>query len=618
MNRNDAMRNRTINVQGIPGQPVVNQVVQGGVAMINPICNGNYEQIKVVPQQNRVQTKYENRRRDNHKINAIYDIRSNQSRISGQPLNELHESAKQKVFNKPSINYRFEGNTINDMNGNQINTYNEYNNDYSLAEFYDTSCNEDEGTISIVGYNPFLESSSQNKSHGLNNTRADERLNHYTNERAYMSKGDRIKQAAALAKSSDNVQKRLFQQNAWEQATGHVRAPRKVGTNLYSGVNVRVNDNDEMVFDIGSTKEISNDKRENYIPINNLHETDKSAVRNKQDNYTVDKNKRSNVSEKFIPRSTDIRSQQHIKQQVSDVYKPIIDRDAEKIRKDDYERKLHYEDEANLFTRIVEGFKSMVEPFMRTIDQNNYQERQGNYESNVNQDYVTQDIALRELLDDDMLDYLRKHPNLFYTVDRGQATKYGNDPNLVAPMFEIDLNDQIVRTIATRETNVINVMLKRTSKYGDEYEMISIPIEEVEAALRRDLHNEPNDRILRLNYEDSLKVCQMAIERPDTDRLKTQAPIHYYQREFLNNNDKLMYFSNLKPEELAKKKTRLTVNDYLIHESKTVPDGNVDEKIDLQQTIKDNQIDNSTAKIKANTASKPSVKNTYSKFNGMF
>ena len=637
LGRSEAMRNTTINIQGMAGQPTTNQVVMGGVTMFNPVCNGNYQNINVVPEKNRVISKWENKRREGQQIEGLYNIRNNKSRLNGEAYNRLYDASKQKVINKPSLNYRFEETTgtFKDMNGNEINTYEEFNNDLALTNFYGIDTND--SNVQNISYNPFLQTSSQNKTSGKPNTRADERLNYYTMERPYMTKGDRIKQSTALAKSDENVQTRMFQQTAWEAMNGIVRAPRKIGTTLGRGVNINIAGDGDVVFnpdelltnsDVkpikGSkqqikskdgisvqmneskfrNKSVKNDYRESYkVP----EIEDKASVRTFKTPYNVEIDKRKQVEEKFIPRSTDLRSQQHIQQQITNVYYPLINRDAEKIRKNDYERKLHYHDESNMFTKVIEGFRSIVEPFMRTVTGSEPYKRSTTYSDN---------IQSSNILDDDVIEYLRKHPNLFYTVDRGIKTEYNEQPLKSVPMLELEMNDQIVRSIATRDTNDIKVMLKRTSRIGTEYEIISIPIEEVETTLRKVLQNNPNDRILHLSYEDSLKVCQLALERQECERIRTQAPIHYFQRDFLNSDNKIQYFTNIKKEDFAEKMQHVSVNDELNHINKDIHDLDVISELDIKQIIRDNQMNQSVAKIKTNT-DKPDLRKTYRMFNNM-
>lgn len=231
---------------------VLNQAVQGGVNVMNLQVNGPIRSKEPVPARNRVLTKYENKRRSSENQEALYNIRQADDRfIYGHYLDQqLADKAKQKVFNKPSINFReqvkettlFEGfktgfsaDSLKSMAG--MTTFDldfKDANESGVLRF-----NQDNiGALGISNtqaasmspgsnYNPLLLTSPLNKyDQRYAPGTPDERINFYTGERAYVSKGERQLQAREMATSEYAKERRALQQMANDAANKTPHNPR--------------------------------------------------------------------------------------------------------------------------------------------------------------------------------------------------------------------------------------------------------------------------------------------------------------------------------------------------------------------------------------------------------
>lgn len=233
---------------------VLNQAVQGGANIMNLQVNGPIREKEPVPARNRVLTKFENKRRDTEQQEALYNLRQADDRfIYGHYLDQqLADKAKQKVFNKPSINFREQVKDVHTFEGfksdslKEIAGMNTFDLDFKDAnESGVLRFNQDNigagGIASISGgmfggmggsvvrdsYNPLLLTSPQNKyDQRYAPAMPDERMTYYTGERAYISKGERQLQAREMATSEYAKERRALQQMANDAANKTPHNPR--------------------------------------------------------------------------------------------------------------------------------------------------------------------------------------------------------------------------------------------------------------------------------------------------------------------------------------------------------------------------------------------------------
>ena len=218
----------------------LNQAVQGGSNVMNLQVNGNIRTKEPVPKRNRVLTKYENKRRSTENQEALYNIRQADDRfIYGNYLDQqLTDKAKQKVFNKPSINFREQLKDVQTFDGfksdslKSVYGMNTYDLDFKDAnESGVLRFNQDNiGALGISNnqnYNPLLLTSPENKyDQRYGPSIPDERLTFYTGERSFISKGERQLQAREMAISEYAKERRDLQQIANDAANKTPHNPR--------------------------------------------------------------------------------------------------------------------------------------------------------------------------------------------------------------------------------------------------------------------------------------------------------------------------------------------------------------------------------------------------------
>ena len=218
----------------------LNQAVQGGSNVMNLQVNGNIRTKEPVPKRNRVLTKYENKRRSTENQEALYNIRQADDRfVYGNYLDQqLANKAKQKVFNKPSINFREQLKDVQTFDGfksdslKSVYGMNTYDLDFKDAnESGVLRFNQDNiGALGISNnqnYNPLLLTSTENKyDQRYGQSIPDERLTFYTGERPFISKGERQLQAREMAISEYAKERRDLQQIANDAANKTPHNPR--------------------------------------------------------------------------------------------------------------------------------------------------------------------------------------------------------------------------------------------------------------------------------------------------------------------------------------------------------------------------------------------------------
>ena len=218
----------------------LNQTVQGGSNVMNLQVNGNIRTKEPVPKRNRVLTKYENKRRSTENQEALYNIRQADDRfVYGNYLDQqLADKAKQKVFNKPSINFREQLKNVQTFDGfksdslKSVYGMNTYDLDFKDAnESGVLRFNQDNiGALGISNnqnYNPLLLTSTENKyDQRYGQSIPDERLTFYTGERPFISKGERQLQAREMAISEYAKERRDLQQIANDAANKTPHNPR--------------------------------------------------------------------------------------------------------------------------------------------------------------------------------------------------------------------------------------------------------------------------------------------------------------------------------------------------------------------------------------------------------
>ena len=219
---------------------VLNQAVQGGANVMNLQVNGNIRNKEPVPKRNRVLTKYENKRRSTENQEALYNIRQADDHfVYGNYLDQqLANKAKQKVFNKPSINFREQLKDVQTFDGfksdslKSVYGMNTYDLDFKDAnESGVLRFNQDNiGALGISNnqnYNPLLLTSTENKyDQRYGPSIPDERMTFYTGERSFISKGERQLQAREMATSEYVKEKRDLQQIANDAANKTPHNPR--------------------------------------------------------------------------------------------------------------------------------------------------------------------------------------------------------------------------------------------------------------------------------------------------------------------------------------------------------------------------------------------------------
>lgn len=515
-------------IQGIGDlkEPALNQSVGGGFNIQNLQTTGPMREKPVIPVKGRVLTKYENKRRDTQTTEALYDWRNNVSMNNegkvtpNYYLNSLNERAKSKVFNKPSINYRFQ-------QEKPSKTFEEFKSQHLPQTFYDVAEIEssDSGLIKFnadgcgsvavnpTTYNPFLAISSGNKPNGTM-AYPDERMTHYGGERAFMSKGDRIKMATDLANSEYNKERRQLQNEANDALKGIVHAPRQVAS-FGRGINTTFRDDGYSSHDI------------------NINQRERE--------------------EAFVPRSSDFHRQAYIQQQVDinegekmrEIKKDVIDKTIQRqIHKDN--------DDPSLFTKIIETFKSI---FWNDENKSEIKDRLTVKEKfHMEADYVDP-IEHNVQVDNIKIDprYMKR----MFTVEKNIKKEYlpeiiRSGEEIHKPKSILKINDKtVLRTIATRNSNTVRVLQKR-EEHGQtdnvKYLTAEIPINVVEEFFGKRFDSETNEtRLLNLTPEEHILLVRLVEEMPDKFKYESATPIHYYQRDLLENGDD--YITNIIIEE---------------------------------------------------------------------
>ena len=406
INRNNGLKNRLPEVNNVVSDYANNQIIVNSNSVIHPALSGNVKEIRIVPYKNAVETKLNKRQQQPTSISSVFDIRQSSTKNDFEQLKLLQDNARSKIVDK-SMNYRFDGIDSSLNNNMDTNALNHGPETYSIRG--------DDNIGIQIGYNPFLQTHNNGQTNAgrfnntigsnlstyPNNRYADERLNFYTGERPFVSEGDRIIHAAEMSKTDDVNKRRRFDQEAMEKMKGIARAPRKecanlssgVGLNVipeYSDINILEDNNDNQTLQLNgldsnhSKKRVMNSFNQSYI--NSLHkkpiqrhnytaeDINKGSIRFNQSKHSfnnvsvkgtneiyTNQQERSEAKEKYIPRNTDIKSRQNIREGINSTYKPIMTKEKVNVVSHPYEKRMK-ETNLSFVKQIYEGFKSLFVP----------------------------------------------------------------------------------------------------------------------------------------------------------------------------------------------------------------------------------------------------------------
>lgn len=482
---------------------------------------------EIVPVKKTILTKYENKRRDAQATTGLYDWRTNVSVnnegkvLPNYYLNALNKRAKDKVINKPSVDYKtqqFEGFQRNEPVS--FHDIHELNGDSGMMSFRDS--------VNPTTYNPLLSTREGNRHTGTDPGYPDERMTHYSGERSYISSGDRLKQAREFSTTAGVKERRALQDIANQSLNGVVRAPKHIGTSFGQG-------------------------------INNNYEDRRPEVQT-----GVDTRRRE---DDVVPRSSDFQRQHNIKG-ISDnpEYQQEINRNTH--NSETFNRTVNTEPHSfqlSFFSKLFEEVKKVL-----WIGKDTQVARQRlDRKNNVNE--YTDDTISGVNPNDRISDLETKGTRRMYVVEKGKIHEYTDEykdgssgvGEISKSMSVLRLNESIVvRSIATRESHVIRI-LQRHDNITDgttSYVTTSIPSEVFEDIMgngmsgMRKKYDDPG--ILNLNFDEHVKLAMLIEQLPDKMKYESGRPSHHYQRDILNDpeTDCLTNFSPEAPDDYERRR----------------------------------------------------------------
>lgn len=614
--RNNPLQNYVLNqyvqMSGQINRPVSNQAIDGGMSYLNPKIQGEirYQPVVSGKPTNRVLTKYENNRRSSDRREALYDVRNNQSLYGATKipdnkyLKRLQDQAKQKVVQKNGVNYQFQ------HASDKPQTFSQYSmiETYASPEFTLNGLDNENGTLNFlslkepevdeISYNPMLASSKGNNSRfNIKPGNPDERMTRYSGERPYVTSGDRKIQAREFATSERVKELSALQKQANNAMKGINRTARQIGHAFGQGIRVNYHD-----VDLDTDNKLKQNNE-------NLDRVDMSSG----EEFRIKK------TEHFLPRQTDIKRQQHIQQDVGNYYEPEFKKDMNAITEKDIVRKIHGDnDDIKLFRGYVdESFKaydeklnnyhsknynkerkeeleqfdkppeslSIFEKFISLFKKNNPiigEGRNGDIEK-YESDFKHQ-ARLEDRDDADIDTYKRViRDRLFHVIEKDVQEDYEDEANkktevLTKPISVLRLEgNEIVRSIATRTKDGVKLLRIREDQTNGEkfYEIIDIPQAVFDEVIRKKIGTDIrcDKDVLELNYDDHVKINNLAETAPDDFKTISHKPLHFYQREELEEPKEFITNINFDMES-RKKEFELDARKHVNHGSRLKGDFN--------------------------------------------
>ena len=558
--------NNDLFVVGNVSQNALNQIVpNSNVTFVNPQLNGPMRIPNIPTKQNRVLTKYENKRRSTETQEALYDWRNNVSLNNSTRVpanyyqNKLTETAKNKVRNKYMMeNY-----------GTQFKEFNtdacEKNISYDTNQLPQNGLFTSKVNISTPTYNPLLPISDSNKPNSFETSFPDERMTHQGGDRTYTTKGDRLLNAHKIATSTQMKERNQLQIEANNALKGIHRVQRKTKNNC---INPNYYHVDEVKNDrIKDGIKIENIKSAYKTDLNttvkqNLNPEQKSVFENFQLNPT-------SVLHTYSSRSTDLTKRTRLQQMNEYNFESIIKKEKKNILKQNREMK---EENENLFSSLIEGFKNFFVPESKRTKK---EQRDGVMEK------YEEEISSNKIIDDEKItDYDKKqHRHTYWVVKDNTKFEYNDDykkmeMQIQEPILMIQEGKYLIQNMITREVDGLKVhQRKQNLEDGEtEYNLISIPMEifndDFIETIERSKEDKRYKEIINLDFENHMKLANLTEIAPDDFKINTKKPITYHQRTLTEDPKNILTNINNIDDYLNHKLTKDEIDNYLKKDSK--------------------------------------------------
>ena len=561
------------------------------MAMLNPQINGPMNLPKIVNSKYNYPTKYNNKRRNTTDQIALYDWRNNTSLNNSTkvPANyyqeQLAKRAKDKVITKQmadgySTQYASNNQNIksfNEFSNDAFDKMNNYNQKFNISDLQMKDGNfilNYSNGVEVPSYNPLLPKSSQNKP--INDpSYPDERMTHYIGERPYTTKGDRQLQAREMATSEMMKERRQLQAESEQALWGTPKAPRQNNPNIGMGIKTQFYNNDDITkYDkyenhdekIKGVKDING----NYYQMN----IENSVKMNQKTNEDEIRNSYKELFENqpnlniHTSRLTDLTKQRSKLQQQQEIeYNNYLEESRNNVFKENY-RNENFDidqkrEDKGFLKSIYEGFLSL---FGISPNKETYKHRYKNESfNNISDNLIKHDKNIYEKQYDEISEYTKKQNRHKYWVVQDE-TKFEFDDemkhlkNIIKePISMLTDGEKIYRTMVQRAVDSIKIHQREENLETGEvkYNFMNLPLDLInDENLRQNINldnrhkseSEFDDRykdILKLTYEDHLKMNYLINEGPDDWKIESQKPLTYYQRNLTDDYTQNHIISNI-------------------------------------------------------------------------
>ena len=552
------------------------------MAMLNPQINGPMNLPKIVNSKYNYPTKYNNKRRNTTDQIALYDWRNNTSLNNSTkvPANyyqeQLTKRAKDKVITKQmasGYSTQYAG-SFNEFSKEAFDKLNNYNQKFNISDLQMKDGNfilNYSNGVEVPSYNPLLPKSKQNQP--INDpSYPDERMTHYIGERPYTTKGDRQLQAREMATSERMKERRQLQTEAEQALWGTPKAPRQSNPNIGMGIKSQYYDDDDiMKYDKYENKNEKikgiKDVNSNYYQTN-IENTVKPHQKTNEDeireSYKEMYEHQPNLN-LYAGRSSDLTKQRSKLQQQQEIdYNAYLEETRNNTFKNNYRNEnfdidKEYEDRG-FFKSIYEGFLSLF-----GISPNKETHKHRFRDEDSYDDDIKYDKNIYEKHYDEISEYTKKQNRHKYWVVKDD-TKFEFDEDMKQlkniikePVSMLTDGEKIYRTMVQRAVDSIKIHQREENLETGEvkYNFMNIPLDlindenlkqSINLDNRHKSESEFDDRykdILKLTYEDHLKMNYLIDEGPDDWKIESHKPLTYYQRSLTDDYTQNHIISNI-------------------------------------------------------------------------